>query len=97
MKAEYLLQLGDLSQQKRHFLHALGWYRHALSARQKFLPSDHRDIGIVYEKIGHSLRALGRTKEANGNYQRALNIYVDKLSPDHPFIANLKQFLVQLI
>ncbi|CAF4157082.1 unnamed protein product [Adineta steineri] len=96
-KAEYLLQFGNLNQEQKYFRRALVWYRRALAARLKLLPSDHRDIGVVYEKIGDSLRALGRIEEAVENYQCALKIYIDKLSPDHPFTAHLKETIIHLI
>ncbi|CAF1320433.1 unnamed protein product [Adineta steineri] len=96
-KAEYLLQFGNLNQEQKYFRRALVWYRRALTARLKLLPSDHRDIGVVYEKIGDSLRALGRIEEAVENYQRALKIYIDKLLPDHPFTAHLKETIIHLI
>ncbi|CAF4263311.1 unnamed protein product [Adineta steineri] len=96
-KAEYLLQFGNLNQEQKYFRRALVWYKRALSARGKLLPSDHRDIGIVYEKIGDSLRALGRIGEAVENYQRALKIYIDKLSPNNPFTAHLKETILHLI
>jgi tetratricopeptide (TPR) repeat protein len=70
--------LGQLDQAKKYFETLL-----------KSLPSDHPDIGSVYNNIGEVYRYKDDMNLALKNYEIGYDICRKRLSPDHPHIADL--------
>ncbi|MCL4226427.1 MAG: serine/threonine-protein kinase [Myxococcales bacterium] len=67
---------------------SLAAYQKALAVREQVLPPDHPDLASTIMNVGIALQEnLGRPADAVPYFERARDLLLGKLGPDHPTLA----------
>ncbi|CAF3663159.1 unnamed protein product [Adineta steineri] len=87
-KAYYYHQLGYIKHNQGDYKKAILYYEQAVEIREKFLPSNHRDLATSYNNIGSVFNRIGEYSKALSYYEKALEIREKFLPSSHPDLAS---------
>ncbi|CAF0926073.1 unnamed protein product [Adineta steineri] len=87
-KAYYYHHLGYVKNDQGDYEKAIWYYEQAVEIREKFLPSNHRDLATSYNNIGSVFNRIGEYSKALSYYEKALEIREKFLPSSHPDLAS---------
>ncbi|CAF0757075.1 unnamed protein product [Adineta steineri] len=87
-KAYYYHHLGYVKNDQGDYEKAIWYYEQAVEIREKFLPSNHRDLATSYNNIGSVFNRIGEYSKALSYYEKALESREKFLPSSHPDLAS---------
>jgi tetratricopeptide (TPR) repeat protein len=94
--AASLYACGEIMAADRKYDQARRNFEQALELRELTLASDHADIAINLASLGMLCRVQGDRAAARAYLQRALDLHVAGLGPDHRIVEELRTVLTDL-
>jgi tetratricopeptide (TPR) repeat protein len=86
-RAMCINNIGITLAKQEEYQDALKSFQQSLSIRQRFLPENHRDLGISYANIGGVYSSINQFDLALEYYQKALKIFLKNCSPIYKAIV----------
>ena len=76
---------------QRTLQESITYYEKALEIREKTLPASHSELATTYNNLGMLYCRLGEYSTAVTYFANALDILQNSLSPNHPFLEQVKE------
>lgn len=87
--------IGNCHSRKKDFSKAIEYHLRSEALLQQMAPPPYSDLARVYQNLGMVSRELQQYEEAIGQFNKALDIRIGQLGPDHPFTANTHYSIAQ--